>query len=74
VDSCYFEENSPQDIYNMTDPSSGEDKGSSDDQGNAVKAAGKTTKTIGLQKTGLPFNYLILAILMVIGGLVPRRR
>ena len=39
---------------------------------NTVKAATKTT--IGLQKTGLPLNYLILAILMVLSGLVPRRK
>ena len=37
-----------------------------------VNAASKTT--IGMQKTGLPLNYLILAILIVIGGLVPRRK
>ncbi len=38
----------------------------------AVKAA---SKTIPMQKTGLPLNYLILAILMVIGGLlVPKRK
>ena len=37
-----------------------------------VNAAVKTS--IGLQETGLPFNYLILAIIMVIGGLVPRRK
>ena len=44
-----------------------------------ANAASRTTtritgKTIGMQKTGLPMNYLILAILMVIGGLMPRRR
>jgi hypothetical protein len=37
-----------------------------------VKAAGKT---IGMQKTGLPINYLILAVLLVISGLlVPKRK
>lgn len=39
---------------------------------NTVNAASKTT--IGLQKTGLPFNYLILAILMIVGCLIPRRK
>ena len=39
---------------------------------NTVKAASKTT--IGLQKTGLPLNYLILAVLMVLCGLVPKRK
>ena len=37
-----------------------------------VKAADNTT--IGLQKTGLPLNYLILAVLMVLSGLVPKRK
>lgn len=37
-----------------------------------ANAASKTT--IGMQKTGLPLNYFILAILMVIGGLAPRRK
>ena len=39
---------------------------------NTVNAASKTT--IGLQKTGLPLNYLILAILMVLSGLIPKRK
>ena len=39
---------------------------------NTVNAATKTT--IGLQKTGLPLNYLILAVLMVLCGLVPKRK
>ena len=39
---------------------------------NTVKAATKTT--IGLQKTGLPLNYLILAVLMILGSLVPKRK
>ena len=41
---------------------------------NTVNAASKTTKTIGLQETGLPLNYLILAVLMVLSGLVPKRK
>lgn len=39
-----------------------------------VNAASKITKTVGLQDTGLPLNYLLLAVLMVIGGLIPKRR
>lgn len=80
ISSCQFAGNIPQDIYNGTKPFGsyydgyGEDDDLFTDPGTTVKAAGKTTKTIGLQKTGLPFNYLILAILMVIGGLVPRRK
>ena len=79
LDSCQFAGNSPQDIYNNTDPYSGTDYGSGimdplENSDATVKAASKTTKSIGLQKTGLPFNYLILAILMVIGSLVPRRK
>ena len=42
------------------------------DNENTVKAASKTT--IGLQDTGLPLNYLLLAVLMVLSGLVPKRR
>ena len=36
-----------------------------------VKAA---NKTVGMQKTGTPINYLILAILVVISGLIPKRK
>ena len=33
------------------------------------------TKTIGMQKTGMPVNYLILALLLLIGGyIVPKRK
>ncbi|OEC87354.1 MULTISPECIES: beta strand repeat-containing protein [Methanobacterium] len=39
---------------------------------NTVNAASKTT--IGLQDTGLPLNYLILALLMVLSGLIPKRK
>ena len=42
--------------------------------GTTVNAASKITKTVGLQDTGLPLNYLLLAVLMVIGGLIPKRR
>lgn len=47
---------------------------------NAVQAASATsvtssTRTIGMQKTGIPINYLILAILAVFGGLIiPKRK
>ncbi len=41
---------------------------------NTVNAASKITKTVGLQDTGLPLNYLLLAVLMVLGGLIPKRR
>lgn len=34
-----------------------------------------STRTIGMQKTGMPINYLILAILAVFGGLIlPKRK
>ena len=39
---------------------------------NTVNAASKTT--IELQDTGLPLNYLILAVLMIVSGLIPRRK
>ena len=41
---------------------------------NTVNAASKITKTVGLQDTGLPLNFLLLAVLMVLGGLVPKRK
>jgi len=41
---------------------------------NTVNAAGKITETIGLQKTGMPLNYLLLAVLMVLSGLVAPKR
>lgn len=40
--------------------------------GNTVNAASKTA--IGLHDTGLPLNYLLIAVLMVLSGLVPRRK
>lgn len=40
--------------------------------GTEVNAA---SNTVGMQETGIPINYLVLAVLMVIGGLlVPKRR
>ena len=39
-----------------------------------VNAATVTTKTIGMQKTGIPLPGLVLAILAVFGGLVAPRR
>jgi len=48
---------------------------SNDTSKTTVNAQTVTSKTtIKMKDTGLPLNYLILAILMVIGGLVPRRR
>ena len=42
---------------------------------NAVQAVNAAGKTVGMQNTGLPINYLILAILAVYGGiLVPKRK
>ena len=42
--------------------------------GNTVNAA-STTKTVTMKDTGLPLNYLVLAILAVISGFVmPRRK
>lgn len=42
---------------------------------NTVNAAGKTTETIGLQKTGMPLNYLLLAVLMILSCfMVPKRK
>ncbi|HEX3013691.1 MAG TPA: tandem-95 repeat protein, partial [Methanobacterium sp.] len=65
--------------YNMNSGNSGiiiinvQPNNSNSNSGNTVNAASKTT--IGLQKTGLPLNYLILAVLMVLSGLVvPKRK
>ncbi len=42
---------------------------------NAASEAKAATETVGMQETGLPVNYMILAILMVLGGfLVPKRK
>ena len=78
VNSCQFSRNDPQDIYNVTKPFDdyydgyGEGVGSFGDSGTTVKAA---SKTIPLQKTGLPLAGLITAVLLVLGGLaVPKRR
>ena len=43
------------------------------EESNTVKAASKT-KTIPLQHTGLPITGLALAVLMLMGGLIPRRK
>ena len=40
----------------------------------AANAASKTTKTIKMQSTGIPLNYLILAILALFGGLMSLKR
>ena len=40
---------------------------------NEVNAT-SSTRTIGMQETGLPITALILAILMVIGGLLPKKK
>lgn len=46
--------------------------GAIDDPGNTAEAAGTT---VPMQPTGLPVNYLVLALLMVIGGfLIPKRK
>ena len=50
-------------------PNNSSDNGTS---GNTVNAASKTT--VGLQDTGLPLNCLLLAVLMVLSGLVPKRK
>ena len=48
------------------------DSGSFDSSGSTVKAA---DKTIPMHKTGLLLNYLIIAVLVVTGGLlIPRRK
>jgi hypothetical protein len=50
---------------------------SSNGNQNTVNAASKVnsvTETIGLQKTGIPLNYLLLAVLMVLGSLVLKRK
>ena len=42
---------------------------------NAVSVVNPASNTIGMQETGMPLNYLILAVLMVISGfLVPKRK
>ena len=42
---------------------------------NMVKATGKITETIGLQKTGMPLNYLLMAVLIVLSSfIVPKRK
>ncbi len=41
---------------------------------NTVSQVNAASKTIPLQKTGLPLNYMLLAVLMIISGLVPKRR
>lgn len=42
---------------------------------NAASEAKAATETVGMQETGLPVNYMILAILIVLSGfLVPKRK
>lgn len=52
------------------------DSGSGDNSSSAAGGINKVhaVDVIGMQKTGLPLNYLLLAILAVFGGLVPRRK
>jgi predicted outer membrane repeat protein len=42
--------------------------------GNSGSSTVKAASTISMQKTGVPLNYLILAIFLVLSGLVPKRK
>jgi predicted outer membrane repeat protein len=42
--------------------------------GNCGSSTVKAASTISMQKTGVPLNYLILAIFLVLSGLVPKRK
>jgi len=66
IDSATYNSGSSGDItINVQSPSSSGSTGSS-----TVKAA----STISMQKTGVPLNYLILTIFLVLSGLVPKRK
>jgi hypothetical protein len=82
MNACQFAGNIPQDIYNGTKPFDdyytgyGEDLGygegsSFNDQGTAVKAA---SKTMPLQKTGVPLAGIVSAVLLVLSGLSVSKR
>ncbi len=75
VDSCQFAGNIPQDIYNNTEDSSdhgsGVITGSSSNHGATVKAA---SKSMPLQKTGMPLYGFVSAILLVLGGSAVSKR
>ena len=71
ITSDTYNWNSGEDDTISINVQSGGDGGSGS-SGSTVKAAGKT---IPMHKTGLPVNYLLLAVLMVLSGLlVPKRK
>lgn len=59
-------DNSNTQNNNISDPNS--------EYSNSPLVNAEDNTTIGLEDTGLPLNYLILAVLMVISGLVPKRK
>ena len=84
LNSCQFAGNIPQDIYNGTKPFDdyyggygegdsgyGESGNSFNDPVTTVKAA---SKTMPLQKTGMPLAGFVSAVLMVLSGMVLKRR
>ena len=77
VDSCHFAGNTPQDIYNSTKPLDdyydgyGEDDNSFTDPSTTVKAA---SKSMPLQKTGIPLAGITSAVLLVLSGLSVSKR
>nr|WP_245315938.1 DUF11 domain-containing protein [Methanobacterium aggregans] len=45
------------------------------DPSNGVVNAAESVKTVPMQKTGVPLQYIVMAVLMVLGGvLVPRKK
>jgi conserved repeat domain len=56
---------------NVHSPSNSDNSNSSGNDGSSTVNA---ASTISMQKTGVPLNYLILAIFLVLGGLVPKRK
>ena len=61
-----------RDPYSPDDPTTdSNDPNNTANAGNSVNAANTTVK---MQETGVPLNLMVLAILMVLGGLIQTKR
>lgn len=64
-------------IYSLLaiiDPYSPQDDPNSNNSNNPSNTVNAASKTIKMQETGLPINLMVLAVLMVLGGLIQTKR
>ncbi|WP_424354286.1 right-handed parallel beta-helix repeat-containing protein [Methanobacterium sp. MBAC-LM] len=72
IDSSTYNSGSSDGItINVQSPPNKDDPSSSSNDGSSTVRA---SSTINMQETGVPLNYLMLAIVLVLSGLVPKRK